>query len=240
MVKICGISDLHGIISFNIEECDVLCICGDIVPLNIQGWTDESYKWLKNDFLTWCNNQPCKEVLLIGGNHDFAIFRHPDKIRDFFRDTKIKYLSDEEYSYISDDGDVIKFYGTAWCHQFGNWAFMGYSDEELKKIYLRMPDDVDILLTHDCPYGACDVLLQKDVFWANGDHIGGKGLADAIIEKKPKMNLTGHLHSTNHEGEMLGDTFVCNVSVLDEHYKRVYEPHYFEVEKHEEFKINKH
>lgn len=35
-MKICGISDIHGNLIENIPECDVLCICGDIVTLNAQ------------------------------------------------------------------------------------------------------------------------------------------------------------------------------------------------------------
>ena len=43
------------------------------------------------------------------------------------------------------------------------------------------------------------------------------------------MNLHGHLHTTNHEKEMLGDTEVYNISLLDEDYKMVFEPQYFEI-----------
>ena len=59
MLKICGISDMHGILDFNIEKCDVLCICGDIVPLDIQNYHKPTFKWLKNVFIPWCQNQPC-------------------------------------------------------------------------------------------------------------------------------------------------------------------------------------
>ena len=226
MIKICAISDLHGNLDIKINESDVLCICGDIVPLNKQTSSKESLKWIETEFIPWCKRQPCKEVLLIAGNHDFVFERSLDKARELFKGTNIRYLQDEAYFYIKEDGSSLNFYGTPWCHQFGNWAFMGHSDDELAEIFMKMPDDVDVLLTHDCPYGACDVLLQN-VWWANGEHIGGKGLTKGIEARSPKMNLTGHLHSTNKKGEMLGNTFVCNVSVLNENYKLVYEPHYF-------------
>lgn len=60
---------MHGNYDFNIEPCDVLCICGDIVPLNIQSYTKPTFKWLEETFIPWCQAQPCKEVLLVAGNH---------------------------------------------------------------------------------------------------------------------------------------------------------------------------
>ena len=34
-IKVVAISDLHGYLP-EIPECDLLCICGDLVPLNVQ------------------------------------------------------------------------------------------------------------------------------------------------------------------------------------------------------------
>jgi len=102
------------------------------------------------------------------------------------------------------------------------------SDVELAKIYSKIPYKVDILMTHDCPYGTSDVILQ-DVPWNTGEHIGCHPLGDAVDEKKPRFMLTGHLHSCTHEPQERGETIVTNVSVVNEEYKRVYEPHYFEI-----------
>ena len=222
-MKIVAISDLHGMLDFTTPACDVLCICGDIVPLNIQSYTKETFKWLETEFLPWCNQQPCETILLVGGNHDLRMCSHEDKVHALFNETKVHYLLDESYEYIdTETGNVVKFYGTPWCHIFGNWAFM-ISDDEINKKLRNMPDDVDVLLTHDAPYGVSDVCFQK-VWWNKHEHIGCKPMRDAIIEHKPKYCLHGHLHSTNHACEMLGDTQVYNVSLLDETYTRVYEP----------------
>lgn len=59
---------------------------------------------------------------------------------------------------------------------------------------------------------------------ADGKHKGCPELWDAIIATKPKYNFHGHLHSTNHEKELLGETKIYNVSILDEEYKLVYNP----------------
>ena len=230
MIKVCAISDMHGILDFDIKPCDILCICGDIVPLNVQSLTEGTLKWIAKTFVPWCEKQPCEKVFLIAGNHDFVAQRHPDDWESMFKDTKITYLYNSEAEYVKDkDGEYqsIRIYGTPWCHQFYNWAFMT-SDVELAKIYSKIPYKVDILLTHDCPYGTSDVILD-DVPWRNGEHIGCHPLGDAVDEKKPLHMCTGHLHSCIHEPQKRGETTVRNVSMVNEQYKRVYEPYYFEI-----------
>lgn len=96
--------------------------------------------------------------------------------------------------------------------------------------HLDIIGNIDIIMAHDAPYGVSDVLLQKDCSWADGSHIGNHSLATFIEKAQPKIMVHGHLHSTNHEKEMLNDTAVYNVSLLDENYKMVYEPSYFEIE----------
>lgn len=230
MIKICAISDMHGKLDFDIKPCDILCICGDIIPLSVQTLHEGSIKWLKKKFIPWCEKQPCEKVFLIAGNHDFAFMNHPDEIESLFKDTKITYLCDSSAEYVKQTNDEykeIRIYGTPWCHQFYDWAFMS-SDVNLEKIYSKIPYKVDILLTHDCPYGTSDVILQ-DVPWRTDDHIGCHPLGDAVDEKKPRFVCCGHLHSCIHTPQQRGETIVTNVSIVDEHYERVYEPHYFEI-----------
>jgi len=231
MIKVCAISDMHGILDFKIDPCDILCICGDIVPLKVQMYHEGTIKWLRKVFIPWCNEQPCEKVFLIAGNHDWIAQTHPDDWREAFKGTKIVYLCDESAEYVKQVDDTyqeISIYGTPWCHQFYNWAFMT-SDVKLADIYKKMPYKVDILLTHDCPYGTSDVLLQEDIPWVTGGHIGCHPLGDAVDNKKPRFHCCGHLHSCTHEPQERGETTVCNVSMVDERYKRVYEPHYFEI-----------
>ena len=230
MIKVCAISDMHGILDFDIKPCDILCICGDIVPLKVQTYHDGTLKWLAKTFVPWCEKQPCEKVFLIAGNHDWIAMEHPDDWEAMFKDTKITYLCDKEVEYVKetdDDYQSIRIYGTPWCHQFYNWAFMT-SDKELEKIYNKIPYKVDILLTHDSPYGTSDVILQ-DVPWKNGEHIGCHPLGDAVDAKMPSILFHGHLHSTNHNLEKRGEVNVYNVSIVNEEYKHVYEPLYLEI-----------
>ena len=84
-MKICGISDMHGQYDFKVEPCDIVLICGDIVPLEIQVLDSKSEEWFKTFFIPWCTNLPCEKVVFIAGNHDFVLKYHPDRIRELLK-----------------------------------------------------------------------------------------------------------------------------------------------------------
>ena len=215
---------MHGQYDFKVEPCDIVLICGDILPLKIQKYTQESEEWIRTFFIPWCNNLPCDKVVFIAGNHDFYFERHPDRIKRILEgQDKIVYLDCETYEY---KGKTI--YGTPWCKPFYNWAFM----EETTKSDERYKDvqHMDILMTHDAPYGISDILLQKDCWWADGTHIGNLALRNLIERVEPSLNLHGHLHSTNREAEYLGKTKIHNVSLLNENYEMIYTPIYIEID----------
>ena len=228
-MKICAFSDMHGQYDFKIEPCDIVLICGDIVPLEIQKNDIKCEEWLKAFFIPWCNNLPCEKVVFIGGNHDFIVYRHPELIRDILKEQdKIVFLDCESYEY---KGKTI--YGTPLCKKFYSWAFMNLTLDEQQELYerhLKIVGKIDILMSHDCPYGISDILLQKDCWWADGTHIGNTALRWLVDAAKPSLVVEGHLHSCEHEKTMHGDTAVYNVSLLNEDYKMVYEPLYIEIE----------
>lgn len=150
-MKICGISDIHGNL-ITVPECDVLCICGDIMPLSIQRNIEQSRHWFYNRFTNWVKRQPCKKVILVPGNHDFLLEdaynkKYLNELRqDMYVRTedKLVILIDGLYTY-----EDIKFYGTPWIEpiefQEDRWAF-----SNLNK-YNNIPK-CDILLTHDNPF----------------------------------------------------------------------------------------
>jgi len=228
MIKICAFSDMHGNLDFKVEPCDLVLIGGDIVPLNIQNNSTDSEKWFKTVFIPWCTNLPCEKVLFVAGNHDHWLERHPDRMRLLLQgQDKITYLDCETYEY---QGKVI--YGTPLCKPFGRWAFMPSYDEQDEKYerHLKAIGKIDIILSHDAPYGISDVLLQKDCWWADGSHIGNKSLRKFVDAAKPSLVLQGHLHSCQHNKTEHNGTDVYCVSLLDENYNMVYEPLYLEIE----------
>lgn len=221
-MKICAISDLHGELIYNIEESDILIIAGDISPLSIQRQKGLMKQWIKNEFIPWSNNLPVNKIFLIAGNHDFFLYLCSEKEKkELFSNSKIIYLEDSGYII-----DNVHIWGTPWCHVFGNWAFMREPEYELEQFY-KIPKDVDILISHDPPYGTCDICFEHP--WGNFDHLGNKELSEVIKIKHPKLVLCGHLHTGNHNPEYINETEVFNVSILNERYNIAYKPLYITI-----------
>ena len=153
--------------------------------------------------------------------------RHPDRVRLMLKgQEKITYLDCETFEY---KGKTI--YGTPMCKPFGRWAFMPTYEEQDEKYarHLKAIEHIDIVMSHDAPYGVSDIILQKDCPWADGSHIGNQSLRKFLEASKPEYCWHGHLHTSNREKEMLGNTKVYNVSLLDEDYKMAFKPQYFDI-----------
>ena len=229
-LSVVAMSDLHGDLPRveTFKECEVAFICGDISPLNIQANDRKMKKWLVGTFKPWCEALPCDKVFFIAGNHDWVALRDSEFMRAVFpMDGKVTYLYHEKVSYVSKEGKEYKLFGTPFCKQFGNWAFME-EDDELAKLYTAIPYDLDILLSHDQPYGYGDFILQE-IYWDEGQHIGNKPLLEAVFVKQPKYMFCGHLHATTHECVEIIQTKRYNVSLKDEYYDMVYKPLYLDI-----------
>lgn len=221
-MKVTAISDLHGNL-INIEACDLLLICGDISPLNIQKDYIQMTKWFFNEFYEWIMKLPCDRVILTPGNHDFWFEK-------FIKDSTM-YLWDKLFILINGTAEIfygikhIKIFGTPYCKTFGNWAFMPGNDK-LDSLYDNIPEDIDILMCHDSPLIGYvgNIMEQSDKTYPNGVPAGNPYLANAIFDKKPKYVLSGHIHSGDHELTEIEGIKYANVSILDESYSIAYQP----------------
>lgn len=232
-MRICVISDIHGYLP-SINECDVLCICGDILPLDIQRITRASLDWLKTEFLDWTKQIPAKHVVMIWGNHDFVGERTMEEgvsqSELIFGPNDFIHILNDELKEI----DGVKFYGTPWCPNLYNWAFYKPS-LELTEAFNKIPEDTNILLTH-CPpmYGQQGIVLQE--CWNQFRNFGCPELQEAIITKfggkeEDTYVFSGHIHSGNHDFEIMNNVYYRNVSIKDEEYQATYSPFYFDYEK---------
>jgi hypothetical protein len=203
--------------------------------------------WLSTEFVKWVMELPFKDstsrVVFIGGNHDAFLDEEPNPNRGDYSSIytdiikpcggRLVYLEDDEYIFKNTDGETLKIYGTPWCKIFGNWWFMR-NDQFLEKAYDAIPEDLDILLTHDSPaippYG-----FITEGPWAGTD-AGNKILAKYIKLKKPRYAFAGHIHSSPGELKEIDGVKMCCLSIMNEDYNPVHPIHVFKIEGHKSAK----
>ena len=101
------------------------------------------------------------------------------------------YLEDEEHV-IEIDGIRIKLYGSPWTAVHGNKgkAFQ-IAPGNLQEKWAKIPDDVDILVTHSPPFG----VLDKD---SEGEQAGCRDLLETVTGRvRPRVHVFGHIHASS-------------------------------------------
>ena len=224
-MKITAFSDNHGFLGSElIAPCDVLLIAGDFVPLNIQRAHDKCWKWMRDEFLPFLKDYPCKQVYFIGGNHDF--FLDTPKALSKLQIELIKANLSNKVHYLLDSGIEYEgkwFYGTPYM-SMEKWAF--YSDH-CADHYKGIPD-CDVLLTH-CPINGPVGTSYWDEPNPFSNDWGSKELFDCLKGRNIKWHVCGHVHQGDHSCPDYNGTKVANVSVLGENYRFRYFPLEFEI-----------
>lgn len=235
-MKIIAISDLHGYLPTIEEQADIMLIAGDISPLRIQGSKVLMQEWMEEEFIPWINKLKVEKVFLVAGNHCFyfqGISKNKILLLEKETNYKLKYLKNETTTYIDENGESWTIFGTPYCHIFGNWPFM-LSEEALAEKFKEIPEEVDIIISHDPPYGVGfhDCNLQKAYSRSTGpEHLGNKPLREQLEKTKFKLGVFGHIHSSDHNPTEFRGATVVGVSLLDEYYNPAYKPFIIELEK---------
>lgn len=212
-MKILAMSDQHGLFP-KIPPCDLLLVAGDLCPDRINGVPahydpNVQVDWLKGDWYRWRSSQPATHVIATFGNHDFGGYVSAERARatgDPFRPLVQKFDANTVFAVDSRaDYRGLKIYATPWCISFMHWAFMR-DEAELDEIFARIPEGLDILLTHMPPH-------EQGDSW--GHDLGSRSLAKAIKRAKPKVVVCGHIHE-GFGHSMIGETHVYNVALLDD------------------------
>lgn len=211
-LKIVALSDPHGSLhSFEVPECDLLLIGGDVCPVDESHEVPHQRAWLRDVFSPWLAEQPAKEIVWIAGNHDFAC--EGDGFWRVAEEFPGHYLCD---SSIEIDG--VKIYGSPWVPNLPGWAFHA-ADPRFQELGDKYPDDADILLLHGPPKGILDSIPG----WGG---VGAPHVASAINRVMPKHVIFGHIHES-YGLEKIGDVTFRNVAHMDEGYNPVNLPHVF-------------
>lgn len=227
-MQILATSDLHGHFPKINKEFDLLLIAGDVCPAHDHYYAFQK-EWLMTEFADWINGlpyaRPWAKTILVPGNHDFALERmsHAEFMElEAKCHNHLKILRHDVYDFefpVSDGLDSLTIFGTPYCSIFGRWAFM-INDEALDKKFSQIPEGIDILVSHDSPnIGKLGAILEGP--WAS-DTTGNKILPAHIERIHPKIFVSGHFHSGNHELQNINGTYMANVSYVNEDYKPAY------------------
>ena len=196
-MKLVIISDTHNKHGeMEIPEGDVLIHAGDST-----NWGD--MKHLTN-FIEWFNGLDFDHKIMISGNHD-TMFQNQQS-------DKLKKIIGNDAIYLEDDSvtiDGVNFYGSPWTPWYGDWAFTVRSIGERERIWKKIPDDTDVLITHGPPFG----ILDRSGF--SMEHVGCAALLSRVKKIKPKVHVFGHIHFDYGEEEQDGIRFV-NASMVGE------------------------
>ena len=117
---------------------DILLIAGNVLGEN----TETDYK----RFYDWCHHQKYRKVIFIAGNHDTWILENRRKP---FNHGKVEYLCDS--------GTVFEDYKV-----WGTPCSVDFFPDAEKNPFEKIPDDVDILMTHIPPRGILDQAHPND------------------------------------------------------------------------------
>lgn len=230
-MKFLATSDLHGYLPEIREEFDLLMICGDVCP-DLFGLEYNQINWFEEVFVPWVNYLPFKhswsKIIYVPGNHDkcFDGLIPKHKLIEWERKTNghLKILIHDMYDFeypVVEGTDILKIFGTSYCKRFGTWAFMA-DDETLNKKYSQIPENIDILLSHDSPnINKLGAVLDEESRFYN-PLAGNNVLAEHIKRIKPCIFHSGHIHSGNHKPFIENDCFFANVSLVDENLNPVY------------------
>lgn len=208
-MKIVAISDTHRKYrQVRVPDGDVLIHSGDVDLWN----GDDVF-----DFCEWFEAQPHSYKILVPGNHDKVAFEKE----------MIKRMFNGDMNYLVDSGCTIEgkvFWGSPYTPVFMNWFFMANRGDDIKKHWDKMPENVDVLVTHGPPYGILDEVLV-----GYGDHHKGcEELLKRVMEVKPKVHIFGHIHC-GYGVEIVKKIKFVNASVLDEDYQIHNDPVVIEV-----------
>lgn len=163
--------------------------------------------------LRWFNSLPYKYKIMIAGNHDFY---YDDSIKSGheFRDWRVdKPMSKEQIIqefapdaiYLEDSGveiEGLKIYGSPWQPWYYDWAFnfpgnktrwdryapIEHDRETARKTWDKIPDNVDILVTHTPAFGILDRAEDST-------KLGCPELKNRLsFLPKLKLHVFGHIH----------------------------------------------
>lgn len=200
-MKIVAISDVHqkwdNIV---IPECDLLISAGD--------YSFHGTEAVVKAFHLWLNKQPAKHIISVQGNHELWVEDNFEEAKELVFDIapKIHFIQESSLEI-----EGIKIHCSAITPFFCNWAWNRERGEEIRKHWDKIPNDIQILITHGPRHGILDLT-------PNGERVGCKDLGQKIDQLKHlKLHVFGHVHGSSGEKSFNGVQYL-NACICDERY----------------------
>lgn len=225
------ISDIHNYTQVinDLPKADILIVAGDLTsaaPWNYYYQVAQTWSVLK---VLHSQKDKWGETFIHGGNHDTTL----DKEYWFDDEDVISYTDREfiEVDYFADELNLSKerfsiqttkdglnilmiplsspidnFYGK-WNDPWAfHYDYEGVDEMNVKDMILKSGKKIDIISTHQPPYGYGDMLPE-------GRRVGSKFILELIEQLKPKLVVCGHIHEGYGTYE-LGQTIIVNASLM--------------------------
>jgi len=219
MTKICCISDLHGRLPKQLPEHDLLCIAGDICPLENHNPAYQKL-WILKEFYEWWKEIKSPRAIGCWGNHD--IFTEDLNYYKLVFDAQTKPLMISDYQCVNNVAKLgINAFLSSYQTPFGQgWAYNKY-DDDMRRICEQVPDNINVIVSHGPAYSYGDAARR----WKQPgfELTGYKCMVELMDRIKPKLFICGHIHS-GYGVYQHGETIVVNASLCNEKYQLVNEP----------------
>jgi 3',5'-cyclic AMP phosphodiesterase CpdA len=211
-MRIVAVADTHLFTKdLVVPAGDVFVHAGDLCR---GGWMKELER-----AAAWIRSLPHRRKIVVAGNHDWCFARPSEReaARALLGDG-VTYLEDAEAT-IEDASEArrpdgrpthgrgahsragVRFYGSPWQPAFNDWAFNLPRGAALAEKWARIPDGLDVLITHGPPAGFGDATSVDR-------REGCSDLLDRVRVAKPRLHLFGHIHESGGAWTEGATTFV--------------------------------
>lgn len=221
MYKIICISDIHGKLPEDIPSGNLLIVAGDICP-DFPHYLQQK-DWFKDVFTPWTNKLDVNQILVVAGNHDL-VCENKNVFSEVLEDKnrRWKYL---ENSIIEVDGYLV--YGSPYILPI--WGAFQLKEQYLTEKYAKIPDYVDIVVSHGPPKGLRDEIgywthtKDSDDLIVVKENVGSEALRDRLMQLNALITVVGHIHPAYGYTHFY-NTLIANAALTDEQYKLVKKP----------------
>jgi len=153
-----------------------------------------------SNFCKFLTAQPHKHKVVIAGNHDITFqpeFYETNWNRWHLKRGKQDAVAVKESlaaccTYLEDSETTIngiRIYGSPWQPAFGGWAFNLERGPEIRVKWKKIPEGIDVLMTHGPPKGQGSLAYPRT-------ETGCEDLLRVVRHIKPLVHIFGHIHES--------------------------------------------